>query len=207
MKIRLVLKILSVFLITGWLILLLAIFTGLDKIIVKPLIVNEPAQKKDVIIVLGSGVDKDLASLNLQAEERVDRGVKLWQNGFAPYLIVAGGLVKKTNYTEADKLSEYALRKGLLPDKLLKESRSINTYENAVFSQEIMKEKNWQNALVVTSDYHTNRACRIFRKLKMSVECLAAPVAQDNVYERYQYFRSIVREYGATVYYWLKGYI
>lgn len=207
MKIQLVLKILLVFLISGWLILLLALFTSLDKIIVKPLIVDEPAQKEDVIIVLGSGVDKDLVALNLQAQERVSRGFNLFKEGYAPYLIVSGGLVKKTNYTEADKLSEYAQKEGLAQDKILKESKSRNTYENAIFSQEIMKEKNWQSALVVTSDYHTKRACQIFRKLKMSVKCLAAPVAQDNVYERYEYFRSIVREYGATVYYWLKGYI
>jgi uncharacterized SAM-binding protein YcdF (DUF218 family) len=120
---------------------------------------------------------------------------------------VAGGMVKKTGYTEADKLMEYALAKGMPANDVIKESRSLSTYQNALFSQDIMKQKGWQTALVTTSDYHTQRACQTFRKLKMNVKCVAASVSQDRPSDKLDYFRAILREYAATVYYWLKGYI
>jgi len=207
MKTKLWIKILLGLLFFTWIVLALAVFDGLDNLIVKPLITNEAPQKSDVIIILGGGVDKDIQDTGPAVDQRLDKGIELWQNEYASYIIVAGGLVKKTNYTEADELLEYTLEKGVPADKIIKESKSLNTYENAIFSQEIMKQKGWQTALVTTSDYHTKRACQIFRKLKINVKCVAASVPQDRPSYKLEYFRAILREYAATVYYWLKGYI
>lgn len=207
MKTKLWIKILLGILLFAWLVLVLAVFYGLDNLIVKPLITNEAPQKSDVIIILGGGVDRDIHDTGPAVDHRLDKGIELWQNKYANYIIVAGGLVKKTSYTEADKLMEYALARGVPASEVVKESRSLNTYENALFSQKIMKQKGWQTALVTTSDYHTKRACEIFRKLKMNVKCVAASVPQDRPSYRLDYFRAILREYAATVYYWLKGYI
>lgn len=207
MKTKRVVNILLILLIIGWAILALAVFDGLDNLIVKLLITNEAPQKSDVIIILGGGVDKDIHDTGPAVDKRLDKGIELWQNEYASYIIVAGGLVKKTGYTEADKLMDYALEKGVPASNVIKESRSLNTYQNALFSQEIMKQNGWQTALVTTSDYHTKRACKIFRKLNMNVKCVAASVPQDRPSYKLDYFRAILREYAATVYYWLKGYI
>lgn len=207
MKTKLWLKILLGVLLFAWIILALAVFDGLDNLIVKPLITNEAPQKSDVIIILGGGVDRDIHDTGPAVDQRLDKGIELWHNGYADNIILAGGLVKKTNYTEADELMEYALTKGVPASNIFKESQSLNTYQNALFSQEIMKQKGWQTALVTTSDYHTKRACEIFRKLKMNVKCVAASVPQDRPSYKLDYFRAILREYAATVYYWLKGYI
>lgn len=207
MKTKLGIKILFIILVICWAILLLAVFDGLNNLIVKPLIINEIPQKSDVIIVLGGGVDTDIKEIGFAVQKRVDKGMKLWLNGYADQIILAGGQAENTGYIEADELFEYALEKGALENKIIKESKSKDTYENALFSQETMKQKSWQTALVVTSDYHTKRACKIFRKLKMDIKCIAAAVPQDKSYQKYDYFRAILRDYGATVYYWLKGYI
>lgn len=207
MKTKRVVNILLILLIIGWAILALAVFDGLDNLIVKPLITNEAPQKSDVIIILGGGVDKDIHDTGPAVDQRLDKGIELWQNRYADNIIVAGGLVKKTGYTEADKLMDYVLAKGVPASDIIKESQSLSTYENALFSQEIMKQKGWQTALVTTSDYHTKRACKIFRKLNMNVKCVAASVPQDRPSYKLDYFRAILREYAATVYYWLKGYI
>jgi len=207
MKTKRVVNILLILLIISWAILALAVFDGLDNLIVRPLITNEAPQKSDVIIILGGGVDKDIQDTGPAVNQRLDKGIELWQNEYAGYIIVAGGLVKKTNYTEADELSEYTFEKGVPADKIIKELKSLNTYENALFSQEIMKQRGWQTALVTTSDYHTKRACKIFRKLEMNVKCVAASVPQDRSSYKLAYLRAIIREYAATVYYWLRGYI
>lgn len=205
MKTKLGVKILFIILIFCWTILLLAVFDGLNNLIVKPFIIDETPQKSDVIIILGGGVDKDIKEINTQAQKRVDRGVELWLNGYASYIILSGGLVKNTSYTEADGLMEYAQGKNIPINKIFREKQSTDTYTNAFFSQEIMKQKNWQTALVVTSDYHTKRACKVFRKLKINVKCIASSVPQEKLYQKLENFKSIVREYGATVYYWLRG--
>ena len=126
-------------------------------------------------------------------------------DGYADYIILTGGEVKDTNYAEADELIEYALEKDVPENIIFKESKSRDTYENAVYSQEIMQEENWQTALVATSDYHTKRACKVFRKLNMNVKCIAAEIPQYNLYQKLEYFKSILREYGATIYYWIRG--
>lgn len=207
MKTKLWIKILLGLLLFAWIVLALAVFDRLDNLMVQPLITNEAPQKSDVIIILGGGVDKDIQDTGPAVDQRLDKGIELWHNKYAGYIILAGGLVKKTGYTEADKLLEYTLEKGVPASNVIKESQSLSTYENALFSQEIMRQKGWQTALVVTSDYHTKRACKIFRKLNMNVKCVAASVPHDSPSDKLDYFRAILREYAATVYYWLKGYI
>lgn len=169
-----------------------------------PLVVNEEPRTTDVIIVLGAGARKHGDPLPPQAKERVQRGVQLLNEGYAPRMIVAGGLSKQSGYVEAELMQTYAMQLGVPSDSIVKESSSKNTWENAVNALEIMRRNEWDDALVVTSSYHTLRACMIFRKLKATVRCVAAPLSTiptDTIYERLTDFRSVAREYGAIVYF------
>ena len=205
MKTKLGIKILFGISIFCIIILILVFFAGFSDIIVKPLITNDEPQKSDVVIVLGGGVDKNIKDIGQAVQKRMDKGIELWLNGYADYIILTGGEVKDTSYAEADELIEYASEKDVPENIIFTESKARDTYENAVYSQEIMQDNNWQTALVATSDYHAKRACRIFRKLNMDVKCIAAEVPQEKFYQKFEYFKSILREYGATIYYWLRG--
>lgn len=175
-----------------------------------PLVVYNSPRAADVVIVLGAGARKNGEPLPPQAKERVQRGVNLVAQGYAPTMIVAGGLSKQSGYVEADLMKTYAMSLGLSGDQIVEENRSINTWENAVNSLDIMSRNEWQTALVVTSPYHTLRACAIFHKLKATTSCIGAPlniISTDTVYERLTDFRSVAREYGAIVYFVLKHYL
>jgi len=191
-------------------ILALATFTGFNKFYENLLIFSESSAPADVIIVLGGGVVPDLKILPWQAQERVRTAVDLYQAGYADQIIVSGGEVKGQGYTESQFLREYAESLGVPPENIIEENRSTSTYENAAYSQQVMQEQGWQTALLVTSSYHSQRACRVFKKQGVSLACIAAPI--DPAYAR-NYFRklneffSVTREYGAVVYYWIKGYI
>lgn len=168
-----------------------------------PLVVYEVPQQTDVVIVLGAGARKNGEPLPPQAKERIQRGVSLVRLGYAPTMIVAGGLSKKSGYVESDLMKTYAMSLGLSGDQIVEEGRSINTWQNATNSIDIMKRNSWTSALVVTSPYHTLRACTMFRKQHASVRCIAASlntIPTDTVYERLTDLRSVVREYGALVY-------
>ncbi len=175
-----------------------------------PLTIHEQPQAADVVIVLGAGARKHGEPLPPQAKERIQRGVNLVKQGFASTMIVAGGLNKHSGYVEADLMKPDAVSQGLSADNVIEENRSINTWENAVNSLGIMDRNNWHSALVVTSPYHTLRACAVFRKLKATVHCIAAPLSiipTNTVYERLTDFRSVVREYGAMVLFVWKHYL
>lgn len=173
-----------------------------------PLIVDEPAKTVDVVIVLGAGTRKnDPNNLPPQAEQRVVKGVSLVQEGFAPRLIVAGGQSPSTGLIEADLMSAYAIERGLGDSQVEEERSSRNTWENATNSIALMKQNGWSSALVVTSPYHTWRACRMFRKQLATVSCIPADyslVPTTDAYNRFMDNRSVIREYGAIVLAWFR---
>lgn len=110
----------------------------------------EPA---DVIIVLSG-----------EQGERVETGVKLYKRGFAPRLLMTGGPVE-WNVPAADIMVWQAESLGVLPENIILERRASSTYENAVYSLDILKEKGWRSAIVVTSPYHLRRTRFIFEKV------------------------------------------
>ena len=176
-------------------------------LLMAPLTQNEPLVKSDVIIVLGAGSRSTTPHLPPQAFARVQEGVSLLQDGWAPTMIVSGGYNIHTGLTEAPLMKAVAVTDGAPANIVIPEPQSKDTWENATDSLAIMKAGGWTSALVVTSPYHTWRACHIFRKQHANVHCIAAPLrtaASHTVYERLMDFRSVVREYGAIVYFFMK---
>lgn len=123
---------------------------------------------------------------------------------------MTGGVVKDQNYTESSFMREYAEFLGASPEDIIEERMSKSTYDNAVYSLQIMDENNWQTALLATSDFHTKRACRVFEKVEIDITCLAAYSGsgwKKNSFRKLTDAQSIIREYMAIVYYFVKGYI
>jgi len=190
--------------------ILLSTFTGLNSIIVQPLIRDEPPQKAEVIIILGGGVIKDTRTLPWGVEERIQRGVELYKQGLAPKVIVTGGLIAFNSYAESEVMAPYARRLGVPAEDVIEEAMAKDTFTNAKYSNQIMQKNNWRTAIMVTSDFHTQRACLVFRKQSIEVTCVAAykrPGFNKSTFRNLNDMQSIIREYTATVYYWLKGYI
>jgi len=190
--------------------LLLVTFTGINKILILPLEREEAPQSADVIIILGGGVVKDTRSLPWSVQERARRGIEIYRQGYADTIIVAGGLVKGESYTESEIMKAYIKVLGVAPGDVFEENASKSTYENALNSLAIMDSYGWETALLVTSDYHTERACRVFEKLKADITCISAsPEAAfaDDPFRRLVDARSIFREYVAVIYYFIRGYL
>lgn len=178
--------------------------------LIRPLTVSEQPARADVAIILGAGTQKNGDPLPLQAKQRVWKGVQLLETGYVSHLIVSGGFDKKTKRIEAVFLRQEAINDGADPSVIIEENASRSTEENAVDSLHIVREEEWLLILVVTSDYHTWRACSVFRKQFSSSRCIAAPTfdaAHNSVRDKLIRFRSAVREYGAIVYYWMRGYL
>jgi uncharacterized SAM-binding protein YcdF (DUF218 family) len=189
-------------------ILLIATFTNINILLIKPLIHNDVPVKSDVVIILGGGIITDTHSLPWGVEERVAKGVELFKAGYAPKIIMAGGIVHYGGEAESEVMAPYAEMLGVPAGDIIQEDKSKDTHTNALYSTEIMQEHGWQRAIVVTSDFHSSRACRIFKKVTQNILCVAAPrnpAFDSNYFRNLMDFRATVREYGAWVYNWLRG--
>lgn len=98
------------------------------------------------------------------------RAAELYLQGWAPLLIVSGGLGNVTKgiwtETEADKFARIAIGKGVPDTALLIENRSANTGENILFTQELLREKGLDPAsfIVVQKPYMERRSYATFKK-------------------------------------------
>lgn len=120
------------------------------------LIVGGGPQTADAIVVIGG--DHKL--------ERVGRAVELYQQGYAPVVIIsAGTLVSEGDeqLAEAEVMRRQALALGLPEAVLLVENKSKSTFQNAYYTKTICQQHGFQSVLLVTSTYHSRRARRIFR--------------------------------------------
>ncbi len=120
---------------------------------------NQRLVKSDCILVLGSH--------DLRVAER---GAELYNEGWAPLLILSGGLGNLTQgfwkETEADKFAKIAINLGVPKDSIIIENKSTNTGENIKFTQKVLHEKklNPQNFIVVQKPYMERRSFATFKK-------------------------------------------
>ena len=131
----------------------------------------------DGIIVLGGGMAEGLSearhALILNAfGSRMTEGVALARRFPNARLVFTGGsadLLGPGDVTEADVARRLFLALGLPPARLTFESRSRNTYENAVFTRDLVAPKPGERFLLVTSAFHMPRAMGVFRKAGFDV--------------------------------------
>lgn len=114
----------------------------------------------DVGIVLGASLRKDIPSPGLQ--ERLDLAVDLYKQGRFKHLIVSGGLDHNgSKLTEAEGMRDYLVKKGLPAKNILLEPRATSTYENLLYSKQIMDEQGLVSSIIVTHQFHGSRSLDI----------------------------------------------
>jgi len=120
---------------------------------------NQVPEKSDCILALGSH--------DLRVAERA---ADLYLDGFAPLLIMSGGLgnFTKDMWTEkeADKFAAIAIQKGVPANAILIENKSTNTGENILFTQKLLEQKGMypQSFIVVQKPYMERRSYATFKK-------------------------------------------
>ncbi|MFD2880322.1 YdcF family protein [Paenibacillus rhizoplanae] len=111
------------------------------------MIISQFPKQADVIIILSGG------------EGRVEQGVKLFQEGYAPQLLLSNS---QEITGPAGDMRQTALSLGIREDAILTEDAAESTYQNAQFTLPIMKQKGFKSAIVVSSDFHIRRVKFIF---------------------------------------------
>lgn len=160
----------------------------------------------DAILVLGGG-----------SGERTQQGVALYQQKFAPLLIISAennhSLYSQT-FQWAKAARGLAAAGGVPEGRILLIETSTSTRDDALLSKELCVRRGIRSLIIVSEPYHTRRAWWTFKKAYRGtdIRLMVYPV-QQSWYTRSGWwhseegFLSTVNEYVKIVYYLFKGYL
>ena len=129
--------------------------------------VHHVLQPSDGIVVLGS-----------RDTRPAERGAQLLLDGWAPILVMSGGLGTITrqvwNTSEADRYAEIAVKMGVPRERMLIENKSTNTNDNVAFTKELLSERHiaLKRLIVVHKPYMERRSYALFRKQWPEIEVI-----------------------------------
>lgn len=135
---------------------------------------NRTTQSADCIIVLGARVWPS-GKMSNALRYRCETALQAWKDGLARNIIVAGGKGEDEPAAEADVMREYFIQSGVPETDVIAEAASVNTIQNLINAREIMRQKGWGTAAIVTNDYHVQRALWIARDADVTACGVAAP--------------------------------
>ncbi|NDJ75180.1 MAG: YdcF family protein [Chloroflexi bacterium] len=121
---------------------------------------EDRARPAAVIVVLGGGPSA--------TERRTRHAATLYAQGYAEYVICSGGAPDGSG-VEANRCARMALKRGVPEDAIIVEPDSRSTEENAIEVARIMAERGWDNAVLVSDDFHLWRAHLIFEAEGLTV--------------------------------------
>lgn len=135
----------------------------------------------DVIVVLGGGTHPVLPPRqHPEVREEGDRllyASQLYRAGAAEQILVTGGRIEwlggRDLETEANDMTIILGMLGVPEEAIWQEGLSQNTYENALYTRDILAEKEITRIILVTSAYHMPRSVAIFEK--QGFEVVPAP--------------------------------
>ncbi|MGO8994891.1 MAG: YdcF family protein [Polyangiaceae bacterium] len=146
-----------------------------------PLTTMRPDAIYDTVIVLGGATNPPVTaetgrpSFN-DAVERLLTAFDLLRTNRARSAILSGGNwpgVRPDIEPEAHIMAEQLEAWGIDPARLVIDTRSTNTHENAVESVRIARERGWTRDLLVTSAAHMQRARGCFLREGLEVDTLS----------------------------------
>lgn len=185
-------------------------FTNLNVVLGRVWLEQQPLQPVDALVILGGGINEETGVLSFKTEERVRTGAQLFlKEKIAPVVVVTGGKVGSNPFAEAPAMAKMLQTLGVVENNIIQEDMAQNTLENAANVVAIGRKLGWKSIIVLTSDFHTSRACTFFRNAGAPpVTCRAADrstVSQNSPARRWQSTKGVLREYAANCYYWLTG--
>ena len=137
-----------------------------------------PANVPDdvIAVVLGGATDSALyPRTNVEVNGAADRVIyagRLYQDGKIEKILLSGGYIDWMGSgpnSPAEEMADILNLMGVPDEDLILETKSLNTYENALYCSQILKEMNIEKILLITSASHMPRSVALFEKQGMEV--------------------------------------
>ena len=131
-----------------------------------------PDTDADYMIILGCRVGPDGKPYPL-LRGRIDKALEFYhrqlkETGKALSFVPSGGKGSDESVSECECMKQYLLEHGVPAEQILEENRAENTYENMLFSKNMIEEQNPDaKVLFSTTNYHVFRSGLMSRRVKM----------------------------------------
>lgn len=153
----------------------------LNKLTAHPFYTNKPWESHNAIVVLGGGTVKILTSDVIKptslSYSRIYEGMRLYlqckKTHYSCKIILTGGDAYKNGQSEADIYKQAFIDLNVKNNDILTEKNSLNTFENAKFTSELIQQGNFNKVYLVTSGMHMRRALMYFKNF--NIEANPAP--------------------------------
>lgn len=134
-----------------------------------------PKYNKDFIIVLGAGLLNGNEVSPLLAS-RIEEAIDFYQkqsdsSNKHPLIICSGGQGGDEKIPEGVAMRDYVIQKGVNPDDVIAEDKSVNTIQNFAFSKKIVDRYDLDpnNGIFVSNNYHIYRATAYAKNAGMNI--------------------------------------
>ncbi|MCS6968975.1 MAG: YdcF family protein [Cytophagales bacterium] len=185
-------------------------------------------QKGYQVAIVLTGVTQDSKSPKdrvyfMRGADRLLYAIRLYKENKIKKIVISGAYIDKLSpfvATEANSLRSICKMAGIPKEDILTEERSMNTYQNAVFTAKLLKEHRLDHnkCILVTSAFHMPRAVLCFRKQGIEVLPFAADFySEDRFYDigrillpsttALDRWGILFKEWVGIATYWLMGYI
>ena len=128
--------------------------------------------KYDTLIILGAKV-KANGTVSLSLKNRLDAAHEYLSKYPHVQVVVTGGQGADEPQTEASAMYTYLVEKGIDPERILLEDKSTSTYENLLFTKQLLNDS-LTEATIVSNDFHLARAKFLANELNLKVDLLPA---------------------------------
>lgn len=136
----------------------------------------------DCIVVLGCGVWSDGTPSHM-LEDRLKTGIKCYNNGVAPKIIMSGDHGRK-DYNEVKVMKNYAVNNSVPSEDVFMDHAGFSTYDTIYRAKEVFCA---EKIVIVTQEYHLYRALYVAQSLGLE----AYGVSADYRTYRGQFMRDV----------------
>ena len=135
------------------------------------LVVEDPLQKADIIVLLGG-----------DTSDRAPIAAILYFEGWAPKVLISG------LPGECEDNARLLIERGVPREAIIFDDKSTSTQTNGLNCSKIINDLGLHKIILVTSWYHSSRSCRIFRKYLLSdIAIVSIPSATPQVWTVREY--------------------
>lgn len=141
-----------------------------------------PPQDRDYIIILGCAIRKD-GSLTPLLRGRVDAALRFEKSQYAATgkhagFVPSGGQGSDEIISEGEAMENYLLEQGVEPGRILREDKSVNTFENMQLSKRLIDNHDAESGnkkyAFATTNYHIFRGYILSKKNGFDAQGISA---------------------------------
>lgn len=166
----------------------------------------------DAVVVLSAGVTGD-GFMPQQGSDRLRKALELIQTSAAPTLVVS----RERRFIDRKPVSSITDQNKLIAmagvPAFIATGWARSTRDEAVYVAKVARDRRWKRIILVTSPFHSRRACATFERAGVQVSCVPADSRDiavqslSNPDDRIAAFAMLIYEVAGTIRYRQQGWL